>query len=59
METYPIYVGGSFCKTNSVLEVKNPFNNSMVGKTFIAAKQELELSIEKAQKVKTQLRDLQ
>jgi acyl-CoA reductase-like NAD-dependent aldehyde dehydrogenase len=58
MKTYPIYAGGNFCKTNSVLEVKNPYDNTVVGSTYIAGKQELELSIEKAQQIKTQLRDL-
>jgi len=58
MEVHLIYVGGGFYKTDSVLKVLNPFDQSLVGETFIAGKPELELSIENALKVKNVLRDL-
>jgi len=57
MESHQIYVGGKFCKTEAVLKVFNPFDYSLVGETFIAGKQELELSIEKAISVKKELQN--
>ena len=58
MEVHQIYVGGGFCKTDSVLKVFNPFDQSLVGETFIAGKPELELSIKNALQVKNELRDM-
>jgi len=58
MQEYKIYIGGQFCFTNKKLKVFNPFDHSIVAETYLAGKDELEKAIEKAQLVKSILRDL-
>lgn len=48
MRTYPIYAGGHFIETGHSLEVKNPFDNSLVATTWLADTETLETCIEKA-----------
>ncbi len=51
MYKFQIYIGGKFAETHSFLEVKNPYNNELIGQTFLAGEKELELAIKKAQSV--------
>lgn len=55
---YQLYIGGKFQKTGQQLIVKNPFDNSVVGETFLADRSELEVAIEKASSVKKEMRDM-
>jgi len=52
-----IYIAGGFVSTNQKLEVLNPFDNSIVGTTYLAGDKELDSAIEKASEIKNQLRD--
>ncbi|HBS87219.1 MAG: aldehyde dehydrogenase [Bacteroidetes bacterium GWF2_38_335] len=52
MENHKIYVAGRFIETPEILDVHNPFNNEICGKTFLAGKKELEIAIEKAVELK-------
>ncbi|MFC2118198.1 aldehyde dehydrogenase family protein [Bacteroidota bacterium] len=45
VENYKIYVGGEFKKTDNVLTVLNPFDNSIIAETFLAGKKELDEAI--------------
>jgi acyl-CoA reductase-like NAD-dependent aldehyde dehydrogenase len=58
MQDYKIYIGGEFCQTNTKLKVFNPFDQSIVAETYLAGKDELEKAIEKAQSVKSMMKDL-
>ena len=58
METYKIYVGGEFKTTENILEVKNPYDNKIVAKTYIAGKKELEFAIEKGLEVEKEMKEL-
>jgi acyl-CoA reductase-like NAD-dependent aldehyde dehydrogenase len=58
MQDYKIYIGGEFCQTKERLKVLNPFDNSIIAETYLAGKGELEKAIEKAQSVKSIMRDL-
>lgn len=58
MNQYKLYIGGEFIKTDRKLSVFNPFDNSLVGETYIAGREQLEMAIEKALLVKKQMRDL-
>lgn len=58
METYDIYVGGTFVQTNEVLTIRNSFTNEIVASTFLASKNELELAIQKAIAVKSAMKQL-
>ena len=58
MQNYKIYIGGEFCQTKERLKVLNPFDNSIIAETYLAGKGELEKAIEKAQSVKSIMRDL-
>jgi glyceraldehyde-3-phosphate dehydrogenase (NADP+) len=53
-----IYIAGEFVSTKQKLEVLNPYNNSVVGITYIAGKEELEQAIERAVLVKSEMCDL-
>ena len=54
-QTFEIYCGGKFIQTSNILEVKNPFDNSKVAKTFLAGVPEFELAISAAQSVEEEL----
>ncbi len=49
---YKIYAGGDFVKSDSEISVKNPYNNKVVAKTWLADNSILENSIKKALSVK-------
>ncbi len=58
MTDHKIYIGGKFAETNQELEVFNPYDNSLVGKTYLAGKKELEQAIVSANAIKNEMRDL-
>lgn len=51
MYKFQVYIGGKFAETHSLLEIKNPYNNEIIGQTFLAGEKELELAIKTAQSV--------
>ena len=51
METYKIYVGGKFVSNNYELEIKNPYNNKLIAKTYLAQNEELNEAIKRAEAV--------
>jgi glyceraldehyde-3-phosphate dehydrogenase (NADP+) len=54
-QTFEIYCAGKFFQTSNILEVKNPFDNSKVAKTFLAGVPEFEAAIAAAQSVEEEL----
>lgn len=58
LQNYNIYSAGKFITTNKVLEIKNPFNQTIVATTYLADKLVLEEAIIKALSVKTELQNL-
>jgi len=57
LKTYQIYSAGKFTTSKKILEVKNPYNNTLVAKTYLADKQILNTAIEKALSVQAILKD--
>jgi acyl-CoA reductase-like NAD-dependent aldehyde dehydrogenase len=55
---FPIYLAGEFVQSNAALEVKNPYDGSLVGITWLANQQLIEDAINKALAVREQLVDL-
>ncbi len=43
---FPIFINGDFCKTNDVLEIRSPYDNHLVGRTYRANSEEIEAAIE-------------
>lgn len=58
MKDYPLLIGGKEITTENRLNVLDPYDNGIVGKTFLAGKAELEKAIEIAQSVQSKLWDL-
>lgn len=58
MATHLIYCGGEFIATQQQLIVKNPYDGSVAGETFLAGKVELEKAIEAATAVAAQMKEL-
>lgn len=58
MKTYRIYAAGKFIASQKVHEVRNPFDNSLVAKTWLADKKILNTAIEKALSVQKTLKEL-
>jgi glyceraldehyde-3-phosphate dehydrogenase (NADP+) len=58
MEEYQIYTGGRFFKTDTVLDIRNPYNNEIIGRTWLAGVKELEFAIKHAQSIEKELRAL-
>ncbi len=58
MQTHNIYCGGEFIQSINKLEIKNPFDNSIVASTFLADEKILNRAIEKAMSVKEELKAL-
>jgi len=58
METYPIYVGGTFRETGTDLPVRNPYSGEIVAGTYLAGESELEDAIRKAEEVSGELQAL-
>ncbi|MBK6984981.1 MAG: aldehyde dehydrogenase family protein [Bacteroidetes bacterium] len=57
-KNYSIYCAGKFITTNHVLEIHNPFNQSLVATTYLADQFILEEAIIKALSIKTELQNL-
>lgn len=55
---YHIYAGGDFLTSAQTLEVKNPFDKTLVATTYLADKTILERAITKALSLKNELADL-
>jgi len=53
-----IYCGGKFQKTQSVHKVINPYDNTIVGQTYLGGTKELEKAIAKAQSLLEELKNL-
>lgn len=58
MNTYDIYVGGSFQKTGEILPIVNPYDGQVFAETSLGGEGELETAIDKAQSVEKTMRDL-
>ncbi|HRG53674.1 MAG TPA: aldehyde dehydrogenase family protein [Bacteroidia bacterium] len=58
MADYKIYFGGEFMETSRRLNVINPFNQQVVATTYQAGPEELEYAITKAERVKTELKNI-
>ncbi|MCK5169220.1 MAG: aldehyde dehydrogenase family protein [Bacteroidales bacterium] len=52
-----IYIAGEFVSTDQKLDILSPFDNSIVGVTYLAGNKDLEDAISKAIAVKDELRD--
>jgi glyceraldehyde-3-phosphate dehydrogenase (NADP+) len=58
MKEFPIYIAGQFIKTDRLLIVNNPYDNSEAGRTWLGGSNELEKAIISAQIVLDELRTL-
>lgn len=58
MINYNIYSAGKFVTSQQIIEVKNPFNQSVIAVTYLADKFILEDAIIKALSIKTELQNL-
>lgn len=58
MKTYEIYVGGTFKKTNQVLDIKCPYDKEVFAKTYLAGKTELEEAIVKGMAAEKVMKDM-
>lgn len=58
MGDYKIYFGGEFMETSRRLVVVNPYNQQTVATTYQAGPEELEFAITKAERVKTELKNI-
>jgi len=58
MEEYQIYTGGRFIKTDTVLDIRNPYNSEIIGRTWLAGLNDLEFAIKQAQSIEKELRAL-
>jgi len=58
LKKFEIYVGGEFTRTSTELKVTNPYNQEVIGKTWLAGPQELEEAIERAQEAQQALREM-
>lgn len=58
MKTYKLYSAGKFTTSKKVLEVRNPYNGTLVAKTWQADKHILDKAIEKALSVQDTLKAL-
>ncbi len=55
MKNYPLLINGKEVTTSDKLNVLNSYDNSIVGKTYLAGKEELETAISAAQSVQDEL----
>jgi glyceraldehyde-3-phosphate dehydrogenase (NADP+) len=55
---YKIYAGGTFIETEYKLEVRNPFDNSLIATTYIAQREDLELAIVKGEEAFQVMRNM-
>lgn len=58
IENYKIYSAGNFIETSILLDVKNPFDNTLIATTYLADKAILEKAISRALEVKKELQEL-
>src|SRR6056297_3565948 len=58
MKTYKIYQAGEFVSTNQTLEVENPYTQKVFAQTYLAGKEELEISIKKGKEVEEEMKNL-
>ncbi len=58
MKDYPIYIAGKFTRTQSVLKVYNPYDQTQIATTYLAGKEELETAIQQGLKAETNLKNL-
>lgn len=58
MNSYKIYCGGEFLETNDVLQVRNPYDNTLVATTYLANETILEQAIIKATETKPKMAEL-
>jgi len=58
LKTYKLYSAGKFLTSKKVLEVRNPYNGTLVAKTWLADKHILNKAIEKALSLQDTLRGL-
>jgi len=58
MKDFPIYAAGKFIETDEVLNVYNPYNKQLVGKTWLANRLILDHCIEKALAVEEQMAEM-
>jgi len=42
---FPIFINGEFCKTKEIYEIKSPYDNHLVGRTYRANSEEIEIAI--------------
>jgi glyceraldehyde-3-phosphate dehydrogenase (NADP+) len=55
---FKLYLAGKFVKSNKVFTVQNPYDNSLVGTTYLAEEQQINLAIEKGLSLRNELIDL-
>jgi glyceraldehyde-3-phosphate dehydrogenase (NADP+) len=58
MVDYKIYIGGEFVETSHSLTVVNPYTQQAFASTYLGGQEELEFAITKAERVKTELKNL-
>lgn len=58
MFDFQIYCGGEFLRTQSTLQVINPYSNFCIGQTYLGGIEELEKAIKAAQKVEAEMKNL-
>ncbi len=58
MKEYKIYSEGEFIETNQDLFVRNPYNNEIIAKTYLADNEVLENTIQKALNVEKEMRNI-
>jgi len=58
MQTYDIYAGGSFLRTENILDILNPYSGEMVAKTFLAGSREIEKAIQAGMQAEKQMREM-
>jgi glyceraldehyde-3-phosphate dehydrogenase (NADP+) len=56
MNTYDIYVGGTFQKTDKILQVVNPYDGQVFAQTYLGSEDQLEVAISKAQSVENTMK---
>lgn len=57
-KTHPIYLAGEWIETNAPLDVRNPYNDEVIGTTFFANADHLERAIVAAERVSPELREM-
>ena len=58
MKDYPLIIGGNKVTTENHLHVLNPYDNSIVGKTYLAGKDELDNAMNVAKSIESELWEL-